>query len=234
MTITCAPTRGVAGTKSKGVRMKTYISVSLALVLASCSPWAEQDDDGDGVLNGEEETLGTDPSSADTDGDGIDDKAELDAGTDPTKADTDGDGLDDGDELDSGTDPNQADSDGDGIDDGDELANGTDPNNSDTDGDGLDDGLEAELGTDPKAEDSDGDGYSDGDEVDANTDPTLSTDKPYKGGWPIDACRNDISPTGNGVGDIAPNFTLSDQYGDIVKLHDFCDKAVMLVAGAFW
>ena len=63
------------------------------------------DSDGDGLLDSEEEELGTDPDSADTDEDGIDDGEELEAGTDPTDADTDGDGQDDGAELENGTNP---------------------------------------------------------------------------------------------------------------------------------
>jgi Bacterial TSP3 repeat len=43
------------------------------------------DDDGDGLLNNEEEALGTDPTEADTDGDGISDSDEFDHGTDPTQ-----------------------------------------------------------------------------------------------------------------------------------------------------
>jgi hypothetical protein len=43
------------------------------------------DDDGDGLLNNEEEALGTDPAKADSDGDGIPDGEEFDHGTDPTQ-----------------------------------------------------------------------------------------------------------------------------------------------------
>lgn len=42
------------------------------------------DSDGDGLLDDEEATLGTDPSAADSDGDGWNDGDELDAGTNPT------------------------------------------------------------------------------------------------------------------------------------------------------
>lgn len=162
----------------------------MVLVFASCTSWEELDDDEDGVLNGEEEALGTDPSNADSDGDGIGDGEELDAGTDPTL--------------------------------------------SDTDGDGLSDSEESEFGTDPLAEDSDEDGYSDGDEVAGNTDPLASSDHPYQGGWPIGACRDDVTSTGDAEGQISATFELSDQFGEMVKLHDFCDKAVLIVAGAFW
>jgi len=42
------------------------------------------DSDGDGLTDGEEAELGTDPSIADSDGDGLDDLAERDGGTSPT------------------------------------------------------------------------------------------------------------------------------------------------------
>ncbi len=73
---------------------------------AEAVDWATLDDDGDGLTNGQEVQLGTDPENADTDGDGIKDGAEVNGsfkgcanGTNPRKADTDGDGLKDGAEV---------------------------------------------------------------------------------------------------------------------------------------
>ncbi len=100
--------------------------LAAALVFVGCP---NGDDDEDGLTNGEEEDLGTDPENADTDGDGLTDGEEVnDYGTDPTEADTDGDGLDDGTEIDAGTDPNAEDTDGDGWTDGDEWESNFDPN----------------------------------------------------------------------------------------------------------
>ena len=104
----------------------------------------------------------------------------------------------------------------------------------DQDGDGLDDARENELGTKPDSKDTDGDGFFDGAEVDSFTDPTDSSDHPYEGGWPIGSCRNDLSATGNAVGQVTDNFALPNQHGEILKLHDFCDKVVLLVGAAFW
>ncbi len=104
----------------------------------------------------------------------------------------------------------------------------------DSDGDGLTDAEEAALGTDPSTADTDGDGWDDLEEVDGNTDPLLAEDHPYNGGWAIGACRNDIESTGNNIGDIAETFALTDQHGDTVRLHDFCDREVLLVSAAFW
>lgn len=56
----------------------------------------DQDSDNDGLTDGEELKLGTDPAKSDTDGDGIDDGTELPTGTDPLNPDTDGDGILDG------------------------------------------------------------------------------------------------------------------------------------------
>ena len=78
------------------------------------------DNDGDGILNDEEKSLGTNPNLADTDSDGLSDYYEInESKTKPTVADTDGDGIRDGDELDLGLDPLKSDSKGDGIKDGD-------------------------------------------------------------------------------------------------------------------
>ena len=78
----------------------------------------EGDEDGDGLTNAEEETLGTDKYKPDTDSDGLIDKYEVEVKTDPLKLDTDGDGLKDGSEIALDMDPLKADSKGDGIKDG--------------------------------------------------------------------------------------------------------------------
>lgn len=44
---------------------------------------ATADNDGDGLTNGEEADMGTDPDAADSDGDGTSDPDEIDAGTNP-------------------------------------------------------------------------------------------------------------------------------------------------------
>ena len=81
----------------------------------------ENDDtDGDGLTNGEEQKLGTDPNSVDTDNDGLSDYYEINVSkTDPLNSDTDGDGIKDGSELDLGLNPLKADSKDDGIKDSD-------------------------------------------------------------------------------------------------------------------
>jgi len=64
------------------------------------------DTDGDGLTDGEEKRLGTDPNSEDSDGDGLADRQEVRVyRTDPTNSDTDDDGYMDGEEIDNGYNP---------------------------------------------------------------------------------------------------------------------------------
>lgn len=92
------------------------------------------DTDSDGIPDGYELSIGTDPNNADTDGDGFSDGYELTIlYTDPLKydedADFDNDGLSNKQELELGTNPYLVDSDFDGIPDSeDSLPMLTDPN----------------------------------------------------------------------------------------------------------
>jgi hypothetical protein len=103
----------------------------------------------------------------------------------------------------------------------------------DSDADGLLDDEERDLGTDPGLPDTDGDGYDDGEEMDSYTDPLNAADHPLEGGWDVGKCRFEIQSTGNGVGQIANDFGLADQFEyDTVRLHDFCHKEVLIVYGS--
>ncbi len=126
----------------------------------------QQDSDGDGLINSDEITIGTDPLKADTDGDALSDGEEVTVyKTNPLVADTDQDGLSDGDEvLKFKTNPLNPDTDGDALKDGDEIGRRTDPLSLDTDKDGLSDGVEITFGTDPLQPDTDKDGLLDGQE----------------------------------------------------------------------
>jgi gliding motility-associated-like protein len=122
----------------------TDVSVDVTISVSDC----DTDVDGDGLLGGEEATLGTDPNNPDTDGDGINDGDET--GPDVNNPlDEDNDGIIDA--LDS----NVLDSDNDGVNDQQDPANANPciPDNTnglcDTDGDGISDGDEEANGTDP-------------------------------------------------------------------------------------
>lgn len=92
------------------------------------------DRDGDGLLDLDEATHGTDPDDADTDDDGLSDGLEVESGrTSPLDDDSDDDGLGDGTE----------DASADGL----VSVGETDGAARDSDGDGLTDGLELGLTT---------------------------------------------------------------------------------------
>ena len=88
------------------------------------------DNDGDGLSNGQEVLIGTDPNNWDTDGDRLSDGQEVKTyGTQPLNPDTDRDRLDDGDEV---------------------LVYFTKPTQVDTDQDSYSDGVEVlDLGSNP-------------------------------------------------------------------------------------
>jgi hypothetical protein len=127
------------------------------------------DSDSDGLSDGLEMMLGTDPNNPDTDGDGVWDGIEdsnhngiyePSLGETNPGIDTNGDGIPDG-----------YDTDADGLNDGYELRYGTDPTNIDTDSDCIPDGIEDtnrngqyDMGTetDARSSDTDGDGLPDG------------------------------------------------------------------------
>ncbi|KAL7550784.1 hypothetical protein ACHAWF_014003 [Thalassiosira exigua] len=152
-----------------------------------------QDPDEDGLTNGREQVLGTDPTNPDTDGDGLGDGQEVILGTDPRNPDTDGDGHSDYEEVVELTDPLDPDDEpgeigdvldgtapGDVLDSGgygdyhdvlDDTGDGV-ADFVDSDGDGTSDEDELAAGTDPDEADTDGDGLSDGEEItEYETDP---------------------------------------------------------------
>lgn len=136
------------------------------------------DSDGDGLLDNQEATLGTNPNDADTDGDGTADGAEVGPNVN-SPVDTDGDGAINA--LESSI----VDTDSDGV------MNQLDPANSnpcvpnangaaclaaDSDGDGLTNAQEDALGTGRNNADTDGDGTNDGTEVGGNVNAPADTD----------------------------------------------------------
>lgn len=66
---------------------------------ASAQLTIDLDSDDDGLLDGEELAIGTDPDDADTDDDELDDGLEVEVGTDPLDPDSDDDGIPDGEDV---------------------------------------------------------------------------------------------------------------------------------------
>jgi len=145
------------------------------------------------------------------------------------------------------------DSDGDGDGDGDGTGDsgpGTTPP-ADSDGDGLSDDEEVALGTDPELADTDGDTVSDYDETLAGTNPLWEYSHDlYQGPYNFGFCENGMlpgeEPSEAGVynygghtynwnyyaeGQVVPNFTMMDQYGDEISLYAFCGHHVMATFG---
>ena len=56
----------------------------------------------------------------------------------------------------------------------------------------------------------------------------------YAGGWYKALCADEIQGTGTREGEIVPDFTQMDQYGEDLRLYDFCDRHVWLVGSAYW
>lgn len=107
----------------------------------------------------------------------------------------------------------------------------TSPTAGDAGSDGNGDAGGDASGDGPEDGGSSGDDGEPGDGSSGEPEPPGS---PYSGGWDIGDCQDQIVPTGVGVGQVVPDFTLVDQFGDPVRLYDFCHEAVYIVAGAFW
>lgn len=106
----------------------------------------DPDIDGDGLLNEEEKSAGTDSFKPDTDGDGINDKIDIFPLEKTEWRDTNNNGIGDN------KDP---DADGDALPNVDEIQKyGTNPLNQDTDADGLPDGQEIAVKKDPNKPDN--------------------------------------------------------------------------------
>ncbi len=119
----------------------TSSSTSSSSSNEECDANDSTDEDGDGLTNGEECLVGTDPKNSDTDGDTVSDKDEINGFsfggqmwyTDATELDTNQDGLGDGLEWDANDDGQIDDTDGDGT---------PDLFDRDNDNDGVPDNLD--------------------------------------------------------------------------------------------
>lgn len=87
---------------------------------------------------------------------------------------------------------------------------------------------------DSAADDAGGDTMGDDAGADSGEVGDGPPESPYQGGWDIGDCQNDIPAPTNDPGGTIEDLTFTDQYGDVVRLYDFCHKAILLVEGAFW
>lgn len=106
-----------------------------------------------------------------------------------------------------------------------------------------DGGAADDLGVGSESGDGDnGDGDpGDGDPGDGDTDepPGCDGTSPYQGGWEIGCCQGEVAPTpwnpgGIGQGSVLPDWTFTDQFGDSVRVWDFCHNAIYFEYVAFW
>lgn len=91
-----------------------------------------------------------------------------------------------------------------------------------------------------------GDGDGDGSGGDGDGDPTTGdpnvcdVPSPYMGGWDIGCCQDEVepqngwSPGGVHVGTIMPDWTFTDQFGEALRLYDFCHDAIWFEYVALW
>ncbi len=129
------------------------------------------------------------------------------------------------------------DPDGDGLTNDEEAEFGTDPNDPDSDGDGLDDKDERTVGSNPNNPDTDGDGWTDREEIDLVTNPLNKFDWDFGSDrWPdFTHSAGDIADADTyQMGEVFPDFTYEDQFGNEVSLHQFYDYVILLDLSAGW
>ena len=90
-------------------------------------------------------------------------------------------------------------------------------------------GLDSSEGDFGVKEKGDSEEFDEGEEPEEPEEPET-----YLGGWVKASCADHIEGTGNKAGEIAHDFVQMDQNGEMLRLYDFCDRAVLLVGAAFW
>ncbi len=105
--------------------------------------------------------------------------------------------------------------------------------NLNSDGACMTDAQEVQAGTDPYLADTDGDGVDDCAELDCVSNPTDPAEKCYACGWKHKDPGN-VQSTGTGVGSVMGNFTVTDQCGEQVDIHDFYGSYHILYHTAAW
>lgn len=103
------------------------------------------------------------------------------------------------------------------------------------DGTGDTDGLgdDTDGGTDES-----GDG-TDGTDETGETGDDCNPESPYMGGWDIGCCQDEVvqngwQPGNTPPGTVLPDWTFTDQFGEPVRIYDFCHEAIYFEYVAFW
>lgn len=123
------------------------------------------------------------------------------------------------------------------------IAAGSAPEGDADEGDGAeaDDGVGSDVdgGADPAGGEVGSSGHGDdglddgGGEVSSSGAPEMPP-TPYQGGWDIGGCQSEVTGATDDPGGAISDFSFTDQFGETVRLYDFCHKAVLIVEGAFW
>lgn len=101
----------------------------------------------------------------------------------------------------------------------------------------MGDGAEVDAGGDPtQNQDIDGDGWLDAEESAAGSDPSNAFSWPFgTDRWPdLSENAEGIDGTTYATGEIFPNFTTYDQFGNEVSLYQFYGYAILLDFSAMW
>jgi len=104
------------------------------------------------------------------------------------------------------------------------------------------DGVADELGTGDANDASDvGDTAADTSttQSDTTTGEGCDSTSPYMGGWEIGCCQDEAMPSawypgGVGPGSVIPDWTFIDQFGESVRIRDFCHEAIYFDYAAMW
>ncbi|MFV8749789.1 TlpA family protein disulfide reductase [Nannocystaceae bacterium ST9] len=69
--------------------------------------------------------------------------------------------------------------------------------------------------------------------------PTCDVPSPYMGGWDIGCCQDEVVstawyPGGVGPGAVIPDWTFIDQFGESLRVRDFCHEAIYFDYAAMW
>ena len=117
-----------------------------------------------------------------------------------------------------------------------------DSDSGDNSGDGTHENQDSNQDDNPNGSTSESDSSGNNSDNSNNTneepehqEPSSEPELPtYSGGYNVNLCSPETQATGYAVGQVAGDFELIDQYGENLRLSDFCGNTVLLVAAAFW